>query len=207
METVSLIRERLWDRAGWSGTGFWLTVEDGAPPIIALLFKDQNAGAEIFAEWRKELGQQDKSERLRLTIVRGINRKRPLSYRVVIGTNPTKGAFREGVKYFMMSRLHIMDPSTDVNLNTFLRQLHARPGPMPWRTRFCPDRTATPDLKMKDCIVKRELHVRQAWEIGPNDLDAMGVAEDDQPIIPADKPDAPVLELLRWRRSLKETNR
>ncbi len=202
METVSLIRERLWDRVGWSGTGYFLTAMDGEPPIIALLFKDQLAAGEIFAEWRKELGQHDKDERLRLTIVRGINRKRPLSYRVVIGTNPTKDAFREGVRYVMISRLHTMEPSTDVNLNTFLAS-YKKIGFYVLAHAILPDRTAAPDLKMKDCIVKRELHVRQAWEIGPNDIDAMGVAEDDQPIIPSDKPAAPVLDLPRWRRSLR----
>jgi hypothetical protein len=206
METVSLIRERLWDRAGWSGTAFFLTAEDVEPPIIALLFKDQHAAAEIFAEWRKELGQQDRNERLRLTIVRGINRKRPLSYRVVIGTNPTKGAFREGVKYLMISRLKTMDPSTDVNLNNFLAS-YKKFGFYALAHAILPDRTAAPDLRMKDYIVKRDLHVRQAWEIGPNDIDAMGVTEDDHPVIPGERLNAPVLELLRWRRSLKGPNR
>ena len=61
-----------------------------------------------------------KEERLRLTVVRGINRKRPFSYRVIIGANPLTGSFRTGVRYMMMYRLHTMGASTDMNLNNFL---------------------------------------------------------------------------------------
>ena len=106
----------------------------------------------------------------------------------------------------MISRLNTMDPSTDANLNTFLAS-YKKFGVYALAHAILPDRTSAPDLKTQNCIVKRELHVRQAWEIGPNDLDAMGVAEDDQPIIPGERPDTPVLELLRWRRSLKGPNR
>jgi hypothetical protein len=56
METVSLIRERLWEQAVWSGTGFFLTEGDAQPPILGLLFKNGGAAGEVFAEWRKELG-------------------------------------------------------------------------------------------------------------------------------------------------------
>ena len=89
METVSLIREKLWDRAVWSGTGFLLTPGDAQPPILALIFKDREAASEIFAEWRKEFGKRDEKNLLRLSIVRGINKNKPFYYRVVIGTNPT----------------------------------------------------------------------------------------------------------------------
>lgn len=206
METISLIRESLWDRAKWSGTAYFLTADDAEPPIIALLFKDQQAAAEIFSEWRNELTQQDRCERLRLTIVRGISRKHPLSYRAVIGTNPAIDALHTGIKYLMISRLNTMEPTTDVNLNNFLIS-YKRHGCYTLAHAILPGVTPVPDLMLKDCIIKRELHVRQAWEIGPNDLDGIGVMEDDDPIIPSDKASAPVLDLLRWKRSLNSTGK
>ena len=202
METVSLIREKLWDRAQWSGTVYYFTPEAAQPPIFGLLFKDGAAAGEIFSEWRKELGQRDKNERLRLSIVRGINRKNPFSYRVVIGTKPEMRIRSGRGQVLMISRLNTMNASTDINLNGFLAS-YKKFGFFALAHAVLTDPSATPELVMKNCIAKRELHVRQAWEIGPNDLDSMGVADDDQRIIPPEKPDAPVLDLFKWKRSLR----
>ena len=57
-----------------------------------------------------------------------------------------------------------------------------------------------PPLMFANAIAKRELHVREAWEIGRHDVDCAGIHPDDDPIIPADHPDAPVPELIRWKR-------
>ena len=46
-------------------------------------------------------------------------------------------------------------------------------------------------------IVKTSFNDREAWEIGPNDLDMAGINDETMPIIPKDKKDAPVLELLK----------
>jgi hypothetical protein len=63
------------------------------------------------------------------------------------------------------------------------------------------EQNAEPDLLKEYQILKRNLHVRQAWEIGRKDKDSVGILDDDDPIIPGDQPNAPVLDLLRWRRS------
>ncbi|RNC67840.1 MAG: hypothetical protein ED859_12715 [Desulfuromonadales bacterium] len=55
---------------------------------------------------------------------------------------------------------------------------------------------------MDDCIAKQQLSVREAWEIGRHDPDSMGIRVDDDPIIPPQHKDAPVLELLRWMMEL-----
>jgi hypothetical protein len=45
------------------------------------------------------------------------------------------------------------------------------------------------------------LSVREAWEIGPNDPDAVALKQDEQPLIPDDVKDAPVLRTLtRWAK-------
>ena len=46
-----------------------------------------------------------------------------------------------------------------------------------------------------------KLYLRDAWAVGKNDLDSVGILPDDDPIIPADKPNAPVLELLEGKRN------
>ena len=201
IETVSLIREVLWDRANWVGTAFLLYEADTSPPILALLFRNAEAASIIFKNWRKELGRQDCSELLRVTIIRHINKVAPHSYRVVIGVNPGF-AFREpGVKRaIMIARINTMEPLSEHNLNRFLRSYDICGGYFLGHAVQL-DGQSQPVAALDNCIAKRELHIREAWEIGRNDPDGVGIQEDDDPIIPQGQEDAPVLELLCWKRT------
>jgi hypothetical protein len=53
----------------------------------------------------------------------------------------------------------------------------------------------------------RQPNVRQAWEIGLNDPDAVGVYQDDSPLVPERRDNAPVIELLAWKRSRKASRK
>lgn len=198
--TVSLIREALWDKAGWSGTAFLWSADDSEPPILAPIFTNEEAATQIFSNWRKELGEVDSDERLRVAIIRGIKKENPNAYRVTFGANPSATFPGKDIKYVvMMSRLNTMEPATSQNLDIFLDSYN-RHG-----TFILAHAVSDPELKsiepiLDDHIVKHELHVRQAWEISRNDFDGVGVTEKDDPIIPSDQVNAPVVELLRWKR-------
>lgn len=201
METVSLIRETLWARATWSGTAFSLSPGNAALPMMAPIFRDAVAAGQIFALWRKELGVEDTEERLRVTIVRGINKTNPYAYRLVIGSNPTLGFTREDIKFaVMVFRLNTMNPSTDRNLNGFLASYTAL-GSYILTHAVIQDEASRPVFIRDNYIIKRELYVRDGWQIGRNDVDSAGIKEEDDPIIPADQENAPVLELLKWKRA------
>jgi hypothetical protein len=204
METVSLIRLALWDRARWSGTMFLTAASESAPPVLAPIFQNGDAGRQIFAQWRQELGPQDKEERLRVTIIRGVDRSNPHAYRVVIGSNLPDGlAEDERRLVFMVSRCNTMAPTSDANLQRFLGSYEAA-------SRYylagavITDEQSRPVPVSDVYIAKRELNVRDAWQIGRNDPDVVGIRDDDDPIIPAGQQDAPVLDVLRW---LQESSR
>jgi hypothetical protein len=205
METVSLIRETLWEQASWVGTGFIVHPNGEAPPILAPVFKGANAARQIFAQWRKELGKYDEEERLRITIIRGISTANPYAYRIVIGANPAIGFSRPDIKVaFFVARIRTEEPVTNRSLEAFLPCYTQFDGYF-----FAPAIVAgvksEPVLEQDNWLGKRELHVRQAWEIGRHDIDSVGVTEDDDPIIPPGQKDAPVLELLRWKREHAKT--
>src|SRR5262249_25614130 len=84
METVSLIRIPLWEKAKWTGMAYSWDPTNQSPPVIALAFTDGPTGEEIFAHWQKEIGKVDTHERVRLSIIRGINRKNVHAYRVSV---------------------------------------------------------------------------------------------------------------------------
>jgi hypothetical protein len=199
METVSLIRERLWDRAEWKGCAFVVDLAHQAPPVLALIFGDHESGRQIFTQWRRELGRVDSEERLSLTVVRGIDRAHPHAYRVIVGSDPK--AFPTGTRFAaFVSRIHKMDAGTSENLDRFLRARDIV-GALLLAPAFAPsgfDGSQTPAIDFGLGIGVHHVHVRQAWEVGRNDLEAVAIRGDD-PIIPENVENPPVLALLSER--------
>jgi len=195
----SPIREALWNEARWRGVGY--AAMPGVPPWMILLFENREPAAEIFTHWVRELRKDDPQNRLRVTIVKGISRTNPHRYRVVIGLNPDLS--KMGKYAAMMCRIQEMQPESDTNLRMFLSSYGitghyflgvAAGGDTNFKLGFTePMRHAW--------LIKKKLVVREAWEIGLNDLDAPGVSMNDDIIVPADHlKDAPVLQLLEWKR-------
>jgi tetratricopeptide (TPR) repeat protein len=200
METVSLIREVLWNRAGWFGTAFIMSADYSFPPVLALMFKNAEAARDIFAEWRNELGSTDTAEKLKLTIIQGIAKENKFAYRVSIGTDPDAGFSRSGIKYaIMVSRSNTMESQSDQYLTGFLAH-YKRVGCYFLAYAIQENGPSNITPVMASCILKRKLTIRDAWTIGMHDPDSMGIRSDDDPIIPPDHKNVPVLELLQWMK-------
>jgi hypothetical protein len=198
METVSLIRLALWDRANWAGTFFMWPENSKYPPMLALMFKSADAGIEIFSHWQKELGKSDKQNRLRLTIIRGVSKKNVHAYRVVVGSNPEMSHAGDTSKlFFMVNRMNTMEPSSDRNLTAFLAQYDLAKAYF-LAPAVLHEGSSEPEPILDKSILKRELNVRQAWEIGRNDIDSPGIRDDDEAVIPDGHSDAPVLDVIKW---------
>jgi len=200
IQTISLIREPLWHEAKWWATFFIITLDGSAPPVLAPVFENSEAADQIFSQWRSELGVCDEEERLRITIVRGIDKTKPHSYRVVIASNPDLAFSQPDIRYTLwVSRVNTMEPASDLNLERFLQSYEAA-GSYLLAPAIAKDRMCEPEVIWDQYLVKRELHVTEAWEIGRHDVDAVGISADDDPIIPDGESDPPVIELLRWQR-------
>ena len=208
METVSLIRESLWERAGWSATLFLTTEGTAEPPALALVFKEAEPAREIFAQWREEVGPEDSKGALHVAIIRCIDKENPYSYRVVIGTNPHPGMVGDDRKLmFMLLRVNTMTPSSAENLERFLRS-YKEAGAYFLMPGVMPDKTSNPEPVWDNCILKRDLVVKHAWQVGKNDIDSAGIRESDDPVMPAGVEAAPVLEVLESMRGrTKQSNR
>jgi len=96
-----------------------------------------------------------------------------------------------------------MEPSSSLNLDRFLER-YGRVGHY-FLVPATGDGASIESLKFgKYGITKRHLNVRDAWTIGRNDLESVGIRPDDDPIIPEGKRDAPItllLEAIRRRSS------
>lgn len=164
------------------------------------MFTDAKIGREIFSQWRKELGIDDEEERLWVAIVRGVDTREPHSYRVIFGSNP-KGRFspRDRRYVAVMHRVHTMHAESDENLEAFLRS-YKKSGRYFLAPAFNKQEKFEPEIIYGYHLVKHDLSVKEAWEIGANDSEAVALKEDDVPIIPAGQENAPVVALLQRLR-------
>lgn len=91
-----------------------------------------------------------------------------------------------------------MTPQTSKNLDNF-KEAYAHFG----YYLFAPGAMGTdglPDIFFSHGIVKKEISFRQAWEVGPNDLDSVLIDADNEPIIPRGITSPPIRELLEKKK-------
>lgn len=202
----SLIRPPIWERAKWWATCF-LTVQDDADlPILAPVFRNPDAAAEIFTHLRRELGDDDPNDRLRVSIVRGTRTDQPHAYKIVIGSNFDPAFNRAGGQFVvMMSRINEMTPPTSENLERFLKSYETLKGFI-----LCPAAASgdlsQPKLAHALSIRKKMLHAVDAWRVAMHEPETAAIQEGDSPIIPPEhQTDAPVLEVLRRKEEALRT--
>lgn len=195
---ASVIDTHLWQQARWKGFGFFSSPD--IPLGIFLAFEDGIAGHKIFQNWLSKFGRIDKDDTIMVTIVRGINKQHPHWYRVQISKTFSPDDRSNGRLFVYASRSHEMNPESGKNLANMLTGFERFQQYALLPATYKPDGTIDimPYLKMG--ILKRKLVVRDAWAIGENDLDSVVIRSYDDPIIPADQPDAPVISLLAKMR-------
>lgn len=102
-----------------------------------------------------------------------------------------------------------MDPTTPENLERFI---HAQQDSgflylVPSYASPDWDGLQTPTMETSLSIAIHQVLIRNAWEIGPIDLDSVAIDETDDPIIPEGIPDPPVLKLLQARRTDRQARK
>jgi hypothetical protein len=201
MEMVSPIRMDLWENAGWCATAFAVSPDPRVPPIIAPVFQDRARAQQIFAAWRREIGKEDTDEVIRVSLLKGISKTEPFSYRVIIGANGEAKPIRKETKYFiLMSRLNRMTPMSSFNLSRFEKSVGVC-GKYYLAPAVYTGREGEYELLEENRLLKSHIHFRDAWSIGPGDADGVGIQEDDDPIVPSDvQEDPPYKRLLDWKK-------
>ncbi len=201
VQTVSLIRMPLWSKARWVGAVFEFWGEDSVPPVLGLMFESGRYATSIFELWRQVLGDHDVDERLYISIVRGISVQNPSMYRILIGANLVTAMDRSVAKFFYtMYRIQTMEPQSPDNLNNFLGR-YSEVGSYLLAPAVFLDTQGGPRIGYHLGIRKKDLHVKAAWEVGRHQPEASAIFAEDDPFIPEDEPNAPVIELLKLRRS------
>jgi hypothetical protein len=198
-QIVSLIDVPLWNRALWRATMFYFDPDKAPYPILALGFEDRAAATQIFKGLINQLGEADKDNRLRVTIVRGITKDNPAAYRVVIGTNLDRPEAGDRI-VMMVTRNNVMEPATTENLDRFLASMGGAPEYLLAPAHYNSESGRT-SIGFRLAIQKSGLVLRNAWEIALGDVDVMGLSPDDDPVIPAGAENPPCKEIFTFLKS------
>jgi len=200
---LSVINRHLWDSAQWCGTAYF--THPSQRPLFGVIFTNEQPARQIFEELRERLGEIDSKEEIRVGIITDISASEPHHYCVHISTNPSAilgpvkssnaSSSPEGsstTHLYMLSRVNKMTPDNRSNLNRFLEEFK-RAGEFGFLPCVLMDDRPIPLKELQ--LVKRNLNVTPAWQIGLQHLDrpASGFFEDVP--IPGDIDTAPVWEL------------
>ena len=166
---------------------------------MALGFEDRVAATLIFKGLINQLGEIDKDNRLRVTIVRGIRKDNPAAYRVVIGNNLDR-AEAGGRILMMVTRNNVMEPATTENLDRFLDSMESATEYLLAPAHYNGE-SGRSSIGFRLAVRKSELVVRNAWEISVHDVDVMGLSPDDDPVIPVGVENPPCQEVLEFLKS------
>jgi hypothetical protein len=196
IKIVSMINIQLWDKAKWQAFG--AAVFENHLGVV-LGFENGEQGKQIFDEWIARFGYVDSEEVIRISLIRGINKNHPFWYRVHISEKQTPEDMSPGFFYFTTSRFHEMNASTPSNLQLTLNGYEQYQKFTLYPAKVVGQASIEPYLDKG--IQKQELIVRWAWEVGDNDIDSMAIKAEDDPYIPTDVIDAPVLVVLKRKRS------
>lgn len=198
LKVFSLINQSLWDKARWKATAYVTFPDPNQPPLMALGFSDAEAGKAIFEEWLNKIGRIDSAEQLRVSIITGIDKKKPFSYSVVIGVNPKFKKDAQTNLLILVSRINRMDPSDQVNLTRFMGKYEKMGCYVLLPIHFANGSTISEPF-WEYGIAKKELTIRPAWQISEHDPDAVAIKHNDEPIIPDGVDNPPVLRVLKRR--------
>lgn len=187
----NLIKVRLWNRAKWGGTGY--SQYPNGTVEMALLFENKDQAITVFDDLLKEIGSEDSSNRLRVTIVRHIDKNSPAHYRVCVGENSGIG---EKKILQMKSRINTMIPPDSKNLDQFLAG-YERNNSYLLSYDVIKNKQLIPLSSRRKYIRMFELNVIDAWQVGPNDLEVMAIQIEDDPIIPEGIENPPIYKTLK----------
>ncbi|MCF7909805.1 MAG: hypothetical protein K9L58_04745, partial [Candidatus Omnitrophica bacterium] len=191
-KVFSVIDANLWDQAKWRGFGF-LGDSSGVAAFIA--YEDIEAGKKIFDNWIKRFGKEDMAEEIRIAIIKGVDKTNPFWYRVHVSSNLRKEAIGTENLIVSLSRFHEMNARSFQNIDLLIDGYNIEK-----QFRLLPAQINSDGTGIKPyldrAILKRTLIVKNAWEVGENDLDSAVIKAGDSPVIPEGVKNPPVFKLL-----------
>lgn len=191
IKTESVIDMELWDKAEWSGTGTFFDPSSGFLGLM-IFYKDIDTGKKIFDNWIERFGRVDSKESIKIDIIKGINKNNPSHYKVHITSKLDANVGKTNL-FVIASRFNTMTPDDLTNINNFEKFYNQVKRFVILPVKFDTGKQLEP--LFDKAIMKTEISIKYAWEIGEHDMSKVVISEEDNPIIPKEHfEDAPILK-------------
>ena len=194
LKVDSLIQVALWDQAGWKAMGFQTC--EGEDPVLMFGFENLAVGTKIFSNIAKTVGAKDPENKLRIVLIRGISRKNPAHYRVVVTSNINYSDNQSSKIQAALSRFHTMTPTSSENLERFLKDYETR--------KKCHVATVNDEGRLVDHVLTSGVVVRYAWEIDENDQELSAIGLEDDVFVPQGMENPPIIRALAKLRTMRK---
>ncbi|EKJ86124.1 hypothetical protein LEP1GSC017_3999 [Leptospira meyeri serovar Hardjo str. Went 5] len=167
----------LWNQAVWKGTSVLSQPELGDILGLAILFNNPVAARKIFYQWLSRVGEEDKFDQIRVSIIEGEIEGELPGYTVHIGSNIENIA-----KYFkseklefdydrfaIISRYNRMNPKKDSPYLNYFKENVTKSKKFYLLPAYLENGEIKIEYNLK--ILKNQIFFRNVSEIGKNDLD------------------------------------
>lgn len=169
----SVIDIHAWDKAKWRGVAY-ADYGPKYPPCMAFTFGDDASGRKIFERWKERFGNRDENEDVSVSIVRDLPGQSKHHYCVIIARRLSeKDQSKPNKVITMASRSMVMEPSNSTNLDRFL-SLYQQVRAFYLLPAFG-NRADTLTFATELALVKRDLSVKSARDIGENDFEYLSL--------------------------------
>lgn len=169
----SVIDIHAWDQAQWRGTAY-AQVGPSQPPYMAFLFENEEGSRKIFERWWERFGAQDENEEIYLSIIKQLPEQSEHHYCIQITSKlPETGSLKTDQVMTMASRSLTMTPDNGTNLERFLKSyrhfeaFYILPALL--------GDSETPELIFDLAILKHDITVKFADDVGEHDLESMAL--------------------------------
>lgn len=192
-----LIKTRLWDKAKWNGIAF--SKYHNGDLGLDLTYENCDFAKIIWVDIVKHVGMLDKNNRLRLSIITGVDRKNPFHYKIVVSENinASKGRLIQTTY-----RIHKMEPDNNNNINNFIEAFRMIGRVWVSCVGMKDGRPVAVNGRDKCSVFKTELNIVEAWSISENDPDSSALSLDDEPIVPEGVSSPPYLKAIAMRKAM-----
>lgn len=203
VKNLSVINEHLWQGHVWRGFAFAVDPNPHAiqSPTLYLMFDDHQKAVAIFKEWRESFGDKA-GENIKISILKGIDANNPHWYKGLISSNVKEQGMKNGNTLILMTKISTMTPTNPRNLEGFLES-YARFGYFILAPFFIDIKSGKPEPLNEWGFPMKELSVRNAWEVGLNELEMTAIDAAENPVIPKGVTDAPVLKVIKMKLEQK----
>ena len=200
-----MIKCNHWDIAKWKGVVYLGDVINKEFIKIGFLFENEEGAKKVFQDLIDNATKEDKNGKIVVSFIKGISKTNIYDYRVMItGKVKIPKDSSENIIINNATRFHQMNCTDDKNIRILESIINSEKD---YKISLLPmiihnNQEIKPLWEYE--IILKNVTVKQAYEIGKDDLEAAVILRDDNPIIPPHIKNAPINELLELKKLINK---